>query len=297
MCPKASNSQSLRAKRGHLRLARIGEIWNHFWFEPISRFRLDLFRRALSISLLLYIGHNWQFRFEWLTAYGFHPSRELLKLAHSPLPLPLLTPGAIPWFGLLYFGSILLVIIGWRVHVTLWIVLLCTVYVTYVDPLSAFALNYIFINAFFILALAYNAPALKEGKKMHAAWPVRTLQIVLLLLYFGSGLSKIFYGEWFVYPDLLWIYVNGIYRTSLAAWALDNLPIVIWPTLQYATLAFEVFAPLLFSLKRLRRYGFAIGFLFQLTIALLMSGLIFFSFQVVTFYILFFEEKSERQEE
>ena len=60
-----------------------------------------------------------------------------------------------------------------------------------------------------------------------------------------------------------------------------------WWALAYASLAFELFAPLLFLWKRTRGAAILFGIGFHLSIALLMKDLVYFSTQMITFYIVF----------
>jgi hypothetical protein len=56
-------------------------------------------------------------------------------------------------------------------------------------------------------------------------------------------------------------------------------------------LSFEVFAPALFLIKRLRWVAIIVGVGMHIFIALLMKDLIFFSAQMITFYVLFLPDR------
>ena len=56
--------------------------------------------------------------------------------------------------------------------------------------------------------------------------------------------------------------------------------------MQHSALAFELLAPVLFCVPRLRWIGITYGIAFHFMIAALMSGLIYFSVQMWTFYAL-----------
>jgi hypothetical protein len=85
----------------------------------------------------------------------------------------------------------------------------------------------------------------------------------------------------------LWGQVQGVFRTDVAAWALREMPRWSWDLQQHLSLAFELLAPLLFCVTRLRPVAFVLGIGFHLVIALMMKDLIFFSLQMWTFYVLF----------
>ncbi|MCX6853507.1 MAG: HTTM domain-containing protein [Verrucomicrobia bacterium] len=117
--------------------------------------------------------------------------------------------------------------------------------------------------------------------------PIRVIQATLLLQYLASGLGKVFVGDWINYDDVLLTHVQGLYRTDFAAWCLRTLPIWTWTVMQWAALLFELEAPILFCVRKLRPVAFVVGMGFHLMIALMMKDLIFFSAQMWTFYALF----------
>jgi hypothetical protein len=66
----------------------------------------------------------------------------------------------------------------------------------------------------------------------------------------------------------------------------------MWSWMQYSALSFEILAPLLFTFKPLRPIGFIWGFSFQMIVALTMRQLIYFSLDLLSFYVLFMDEKN-----
>ena len=102
-------------------------------------------------------------------------------------------------------------------------------------------------------------------------------------------MCKLFHGDWAHDPDVLWTQAQGIYRTDLAAFLLNYQPKWVWTLMQYTALLFELSAPVLFTFRRLLPTGIVVGIGFQLGIALTMNQLIFFSLQMMTFYLLFID--------
>ena len=153
--------------------------------------------------------------------------------------------------------------------------------------MAAFTLNKLFVGVYALMALApgmVRDPA--TGRLVQSAALLRVIQCMLFLQYFAAGLAKAD-GDWLKYDDVLWSQVQGVYRTNLAALALRHLPKWAWTAQQHVSLAFELTAPLLFTIRRLRPVAFVVGIGFQLMIALVMKDLIFFSAQMWTFYALF----------
>lgn len=267
-----------------------------FWFGSVDAVRLDTFRMLIGIALLLYMRERWRYAREWLTSAGFHVSPE--NLPYHPLSFPLLSDHLLPYFGAVLFGSILLFILGWRVKWTAWVVLANVVYVTFADQISAFTLNKLFIAALSVLAFAPKGPfwSVRSGSEAYqSAWPVRILQITLVVHYFGAGWSKAIYGDWLVNPYALWSHVIGVYRTDFTSWLMETFPKWIWPPMQYSALAFELLSPFLLTIKRIRPIGLLWGAMFQTMIALTMHQFIYFMLLMFCFYVLFVPEEVLRR--
>jgi hypothetical protein len=236
---------------------------------------------------VIYVLFRWQDAGEWLTAQGYHPTGAVTGGLQQPVPL--LPEAALGWFGAAYLGSIAALILGVRPRVTIWLVLAGTVYVTLADRLAAFTINKLFVAGLLILALA--PPVVEQGGKLvlRSAWPLRALQATFVLQMFGAGICKLRFGAWVAQSDTLWHQVQLAFMTDIAAWMVRELPMWAWAVLQYLALGFELAAPLLFMVRRLRPLGYLLGFGMLATIALTMYELVFFSLQICTFFVLFVE--------
>ena len=233
------------------------------------------------------MGRCFVTRQEWLTTAGFHLTAEELHAMGYPAPWPLLDP----WQALVFAGTIVAAAIAlfvncWR-RLVLVVLFLCALYAQRVDFMAAFTLNKLFVGVFAILALAPGIRTDPEsGVARQSVTPVRVLQATLILQYFAAGIAKL-NGDWLSGHDLLWTHVQGIYRTDAAAWALRSLPQWAWAVQQHLALVFEACAPLWFLVRQLRPVAFVLGIGFHLIIALMMKDLIFFSAQMLCFYVLF----------
>jgi len=217
---------------------------------------------------------------EWLTTKGFH-------FSNSPVP-PLL-PELLPFFGLLQFGALIAFILGWKVRLSAVLAWLCFLYSTLVDRTSAYSINNIYL---FSLATFFVFPASPRESTVPAA-QIRILQIGMVAIYFSAGWNKAVWGAWLDSPTALQSSISGIYMTDFAAWCLQILPSWFWRILQYSTICFELFSPVLFGNKRLRIVAIIIGCGFHIGIALCMDQLILFSLQMMSFYVLFFSFESK----
>ena len=262
---------------------RLVERWNSYWYGPVPAIRLAAFRQAILLMLAIYMLARWMYAAEWLTAAGFHPSRAADRI-NAP-QLPLLPPALLPVLGVGLFGSITLALVGWLRRPATIVALLLVIYVSLVDPISAFTLNRLFMFSLVLLALA---PATAPDDTM-PAWPVRILQLTLVLHYATSGVCKSLRGDWLTSDDVLWSQLQNIYMTDAAALFVRVTPTWAMTLLQHTALGFELLAPLLFGLRRLRPFALFIGISMHIMIAVTMYQLFYFSAQMVCFYLLFLD--------
>jgi hypothetical protein len=272
-----------------------------FWFKPIDPIRLEMFEKVFTFSFLVYMIERYTYAYEWLTDYGFHFTPEM-NLWWQPTPLPTLPEWMVIPFGFILFGGILGLLLGWQRRFFAWYVFGLSVYVQLIDLRSAFTLNKLYIVGFLVLALAPygRVYGTKDApRRLHSAWPVRVLQGTILIQYMTAGWCKVFHGDWLERTDILWSQVQGIYCTDFCAWLLRILPEWAWSVQMYAALVFECFAPILIGVKRLRIFGVPLRYIglvwglgFQTIIALTMHDLIYFSLQLVSYYVLFLEPET-----
>lgn len=259
----------------------------NFWLGEVEARPVRVFECLFTLTFLLWIGRCFLTWEEWLTEAGFHLTGEELASMGYPEPWPLLEAWQVPCFaGLILGGSVLVLLNRWR-RLGLIMLFLCALYAQRVDYMAAFTLNKLYVGIYALLAMG---PGLwrdtTTGRLMQSAVVLRVLQATLILQYAAAGLAKL-EGDWLTGHDILWTQVQGVYRTEVAAWALRNLPLWAWAVQQHVSLAFEVGAPVLFLLPKLRPVALMLGIGFHLVIALMMKDLIFFSLQMWTFYVLF----------
>lgn len=248
---------------------------------------MRVFECLFTISFMIWMGNcflTWQ---EWLTVEGFHLTKAELNSIGYPDPWPLLQPWQVPIFALAIFGSgTLLLMNQWR-RFALIMLFATALYAQRVDYMAAFTLNKLYVGVYALMAFApgmFRDPA--TGGLMQSVVLVRVIQATLILQYLAAGLAKMD-GDWLKYNDILWGHVQGVYRTEIAAFSLRHLPKWAWTVQQHTALIFEVLAPVLFTVRRLRSVAFFFGIGLHFMIAVMMKDLIFFSLQMWTFYALF----------
>ncbi|PRP97493.1 hypothetical protein ENSA5_33860 [Enhygromyxa salina] len=267
-------------------LTRARASWTGFWHAPIDAAPLAAFRQAFAWTMLIYFLAWARNADEWLTDAGYHPS-----LAVDPVngpQLPLIPSAALPFVGALFFGCLLAYIFGYGRRVVVWVLVAAASYTVMVDPISAFTINRLFVIGLFVLAIAPEPTPGKDGEPpTQRAWPTRMLQLLVVTQYFASGLCKAIHGDWWGGEDVLWMQIQGIYMTDAAAWMVRTLPDWAWTVQQELALWFELLAPVLFLVKRLRPLAFVLGLGLHFVVAVTMDQLIYFSLQMACFYLLF----------
>lgn len=266
-----------------------------FWFGPIHPIRLDAFRRLFTVTFLLYMGTWYLDAYEWLTPHGFHLSAAAGPRG-EPTPWPTMPAAVVPLFGAAVLVSGLAVILGWKPRLFTWVLLAVALYVRRVDLIAAFSLNKLYVLGYAVLALAPPLRELPLGgsaapAKVQSAWAVRILQASLIVHYGTAALCKVLHGDWLVNPDILWGNVQGVFRTDAAAWLLRNVPRYGWWVMSYGAFSFEALAPFLLAFRRTRPIAFLWGFGFHMIVAATMHRLIYFSLQMISFYVLFVPEE------
>jgi len=273
---------------------KIASDVHNWWFRPFPDYQINLFAGLFSFAFLIMIQDRYRHAYEWLTDYGFHYSPDNTKWWHVT-PWPLLESWMVPFFGIIMFGSTIGMIVGWRRKLCIWFVLACAIYIQGADITCAYSLNKHYILGFSVLLCLYNFTSNWQEKgsevRWYAGWPIRILMLTVLLHYFFAGTCKILHGDWPTDSHILWGHVQGIYRTAPAAFLLRNLPLDAWMVMGYLALAFELYAPFLIGVRKLRWFGIPFGVGFMTIIALTMYKLIIFTFQLMTFYVLFIDHR------
>ena len=268
------------------RLRAVWRGWDRFWYAAIDPSPLALFRQAFAWTMLIYFIAWARDAGEWLTAAGYHPP--LALDAENGPQLPLLPEAALPFVGVFFFAALLAYIFGFARKFVVWILLAAAIYTLFVDPISAFTINRLFVIGLIVLAVAPEPEPPAEGEPAsQVAWPKRMLQVTVVAQYFASGLCKTLNGDWWGGEDVLFVQVQGFYMTDVAAWLVRTLPHWTWTVQQELALWFELLAPLLFGVKRLRPLAFVLGLGLHLIVAVTMHQLIYFSLQMACFYLLF----------
>lgn len=257
------------------------------FFAPQPLLRLEFLRVLLPLAILGFLAARLCHADAWLTTRGFQVPDLGRKDWRQPLYLAPLPPWAAWALAALTVISGLMLSAGLRARTAAGVFAACLVYLALADRLEAFTVSK--LGPVLALALACTpcgrafsfdslknslrgAPRQPEGGPEPAqagrgapasvcfvTWGnVRFFQILIVTLYFGSGLAKL-RGDWLIHPYVLWTHLHDSYQTAATFWIARHLPIALWHPLQYLVLIFELGAPLWFALPVTRIPALGVG--------------------------------------
>jgi hypothetical protein len=258
-----------------------------FWFRPMDPLPLRVFEIMLCTSMAYYFSGHLKTPDFWLGERGYHVSARATS-AHYITPPPLPPEAWLNGIIAAFYLICVLYILGIGRRLLAWVLFAVAVYIQAMDQPSSFTVNRMFIVSFFFLALQPKEFVI-EGKRRVSGFIIRFFQATLLVQYSTAGICKMYSGDWLESASVVWTQSQGHYKTPLAAWAVNDMPMFMWWGLAASSLVFEFAAPLFFICKRSRMAAIVFGILFHLSIATLMKDLIFFSLQMITPYVFFLD--------
>ena len=259
-----------------------------FLVGDVDAVPLRIFEICFACSFMVWVAYGFCHWREWLTAEGFHFNAYELRAMGSRPPMPLLSGGGVLVFAVLVLaaGAALAMNVGRRFALVL--LFASALYIQSADMATAAMANKLFVGVFFCLVVSPGCFRCRTtGKLLVSAVALRSAQATLILMYFTSGFAKAFHGDWLKHSDVVFTHAQGVYRTDFAAWMLRIMPLSAWTVMQWVTLAFELSAPLLFTIRRLQPLAIGMGMGFHLMIALIMKDLYLYALPMWSFYVLF----------
>jgi uncharacterized membrane protein YphA (DoxX/SURF4 family) len=250
--------------------------------QPIER--LALARILLPLVLLGFFSSRLIQADVFIGESGFHVPR-LDGDWRQPLYLAPLPP-ALAWaVAALTVASGLMLAVGLFTRAAAAVFAFLLAYLALADRLEAFTVSK--LGPTLVLALFFSPAGARfsidawrhRGKLPHpthvAGGAVRFYQLFLPVMYSGSGIAKL-RGDW-LDKQVLFTHLHDSYQTAAACFLAQRLPSPVWSLLQWATLAFEVGAPLWFALPRTRTPALVAGLLMHAFIGLAFGPVVWFA--------------------
>jgi len=242
----------------------VGDRFISWLREPVPVLRLELVRFAAPLAILGFMSGRIAYADEWLGDGGFRVPDLGVADPRQPLYLPALPGWAAWWVAAIFVASAVALSLGFHARRAAWIFASVAAYVALSDRLAAFSVSKMAPVVGVALALspcglrfgvdawrARRADAELRLPTHVASGSVRFFQILIPTIYCASGIAKA-RGDWLHQPFVLWSHLHGTYQTAVTIFLANLLPAFAWTLFQVFTLVLETFAPLWFSLPRVR---------------------------------------------
>ncbi len=263
------------------------------WIDaPMPVARLEIVRVFAPLAALGFFSGRLIHADEWIGDAGFVVPR-LEGDVLQPLHVPRL-PSPVAWLVVAAMVvSALMVSAGFRTRASALVFASICAFVALADPLSTFTVTK--ITPVIMIAVAcgpagsrFGVDAWRRAKRgepraprVAPLAPIRFLQVMVAFFYCASGVAK-GGGDWLTTKFLLWSHQHDTYQTPIAYLVAKNTPPEVWTPLQYAVLAFELFAPLWFGLRRTRTPALVFGLGMHFMIGLLFGPVLWFALLMMT---------------
>jgi uncharacterized membrane protein YphA (DoxX/SURF4 family) len=263
--------------------------------EPLPVLRIEIVRIAAPLAILGFMSGRIAHADEWLGDAGFRVP-DLGGDWRQPVFVPAL-PSSLAWaVAVAMVASGLACALGYRTRASALTFALLLAFVAVSDRLAAFTVSKLSPAVMFAVAvgpagtrLGIDAWRLRRGRgdppeKTRPMGSVRFLQLLLVTIYSASGIAKAS-GDWLSMPLVLWSHLHDSYQTALSFWLASLLPGYVWTLMQGLVLAFEMLAPLWFSLVRTRPYALVFGLGMHTMIGLCFGPVVWFALLMMTLLV------------
>ncbi|HET9957972.1 MAG TPA: HTTM domain-containing protein [Polyangiaceae bacterium] len=271
--------------------------WERFLFEECDALPLAVLRIALGAYLLFYFAALYP-----LIELHFFPPALLGAQDWAGFPAPLLIryvgSGLAPRLAL--YGLTLLACVALMLGVQtrlaaslLWLldrswlsfnaghnsgdnVLLISTFLMAVAALFGHPQRVLSLDAWFRTRETGRSP-----RPRVPAWPLRSFQVQLVLIYFFTGVHKLSNPDWYNGEALFYVFQQPVWSRFDLTWLTGPVPIA---SITYGTLLFEVLLfPALVWVPAARAYVLLAGVLFHLGILLTMRVFVFSEAMVLSY--------------
>lgn len=243
--------------------ARLGNLWNQIWFEPVAPYPLAAFRVAFGIYLLGFF-----LKFVTIAELSFSNQG-----VYSPFQLPDIAPSPFYASAIYYFTLLLIValILGLFTRTAAVMVLLLFEYHFHLNwaimKCSFDVLNVIILIMLSVVdsgaAWSWDARWRRETHRI-PAWHIRLLQFQLAAVYFGNGLWKLLNPTWYT-GEVLQFTLASEWGSPLAFELLGlHLPGWFFTGAAWGIIGFELSAGFGLFWRKTRTWTMLAGIVFHL---------------------------------
>jgi hypothetical protein len=251
--------------------------------QPVER--LEFVRMFAPLAILGFLASRFVHVEHWLTSVGFVVPPRPAGDYRQPLYIPPIPVWLATLVAIATVGSGIATSLGWRTRRASGVFAVLLAYLALADRLEAFTVNK--LGTIVAIALFASPSGARygldarakatDGRPTFVSWGnVRFFQFLLMFMYFGSGVAKM-RGDWLSNPHVIWSHLHDSYQTALTHFLALTVPSFGWTLFQYATLVYEVGAPLWFSLRKTRVPALFVGLGMHATIGLMFGPVVWFS--------------------
>ena len=307
--------RAVKADATHVSVAPHSLIrrWERFWFTEVPSESIALLRVALGVAGLVNL-------------VGFTPV-DLYWMPDGLAPLPggglgfrsyAITSGLSTAVGWMYFGTLALafiaVTLGFQSNAVVLLAFLGSVLQVRWNPLPLTAGHAVLLSALFCLIWTDSGARLSfdhwrdgrtspdhaglqadvAGPSLQPIWPLRLIRFQLALIYFTSGMHKLFGSMWRDGSAVHYTTAHNIFGRVFHVYPLP--PSLDWmlTALTYGTVLWELFFPVLLLCRPTRRFAIASGIAMHLGI-LMMMEVGPFTWMMLASYVAFLDPKTTRR--
>jgi hypothetical protein len=260
--------------------------------EPLPVLRVEIVRILAPLAVLGFMSGRLAHADEWIGDAGFHVP-DLGGDWRQPLYVPPLPPGAAWAIAVVMVVSGLACSLGIRARTSAVVFAATLAFVALADRLAAFTVSK--LSPVVMLAIAAGPAGRRLGvdawlrrrrggkrpKALRPAANVRFFQLLVVVIYSASGIAKA-RGDWLKVPLVLWTQLHDTYQTPFAFALASIMPAWGWTVMQGLVLAFELFAPVWFGLRRTRTAAFLFGLGMHAMIGLMFGPVVWFALLMMT---------------
>jgi Vitamin K-dependent gamma-carboxylase len=263
------------------------------WLEqPVHVLRLEIVRFLAPLAILGFMSTRLAHADEWIGNAGFRVP-DLGGDWRQPFFVPALPLGLAWAIAIAMVASGIACALGWKTRASALTFAATLAFVAVSDRLAAFTVSKLSPVVMLAVGLGpagshFGIDAWSKNRKggapaetMQVAGSVRFLQLLPIVIYSASGIAKA-RGDWLHNPLVLWTHLHDSYQTSIAFALASVLPGWVWTFFQASVLAFELLAPLWFSLRRTRTGALVFGLGMHAMIGLMFGPVLWFALLMMT---------------
>ena len=285
-------------------MIKLLKLWDKFWFSRFDPISACVFRIAIGFLLLIYfiaLYPNWELFYARDGIISL-TDPEIAKVTLDKWSLFYLTDKILPvriyyWLGI---TGIIMLIVGFKTRIStvfIWILIFSMTNRTRVIVNGEHLVleTILFFSCFLPLGYYLSVDRWLDKKKNNkvnlkepSIWPLRLIQINIILIYVFSTYYKITTDPaWLNGESLYWTITNKMWGRFPYPELFYNWDSILCKILTYSSLFIEGSFPILIWFKKLRFSLVIVMIIFHLSIILIVPGVLYFNLAMICSFFVF----------